>query len=100
MFGGWLAEFPQRDQLWEMSAGLVSHAEGDNVAAVAALESFLDAPDPRLYTPLIGSMRLVLASARLATIGAPSRHIGGHSRTIEGEWLPGVKLRGALGAKV
>jgi acyl-CoA thioesterase len=24
----------------------------------------------------------------------------GHSRTIEGEWLPGVKLRGALGAKV
>src|SRR5262245_61333676 len=24
----------------------------------------------------------------------------GHSRTIDGEWLPGVKLRGALGAKV
>jgi acyl-CoA thioesterase len=24
----------------------------------------------------------------------------GHSRTIEGEWLPGVQLRGALGAKV
>jgi acyl-CoA thioesterase len=24
----------------------------------------------------------------------------GHSRTIEGEWLPGVKLRGALGAGV
>lgn len=24
----------------------------------------------------------------------------GHSRTIEGEWLPGVKLRGALGAEI
>jgi DNA-binding CsgD family transcriptional regulator len=67
VFGGWLANVSQRDELWTMSAGLVSHAEGDNVAAVAALEAFLDSPDPRLYAPLIGSMRLVLASARLAT---------------------------------
>jgi DNA-binding CsgD family transcriptional regulator len=66
LFGGWLADFAQRDELWAMSAGLVSHAEGDNVAAVAALQTFLDAPDPRLYAPVIGSMRLVLASARLA----------------------------------
>lgn len=67
IFDGWLANIPQRAELWAMSAGLVSHADGDNVAAVAALEAFLDAPDQRLYTPLIGSMRLVLASARLAT---------------------------------
>ena len=67
LFGGWLADFAHRDELWAMSAGLVSHAEGDNVAAVAALQSFLDAPDSRLYAPLIGSMRLVLASALLAT---------------------------------
>ncbi len=66
LFGGWLADFAHRDELWTMSAGLVSQAEGDNVAAVAALQSFLEAPDPRLYTPLIGSMRLVLASARMA----------------------------------
>jgi DNA-binding CsgD family transcriptional regulator len=67
LFDGWLADLPQRDELWTMSAGLISHAEGDNAAAVASLEAFLEAPDPRLYTPLIGSMRLVLASARLAT---------------------------------
>jgi DNA-binding CsgD family transcriptional regulator len=66
LFAGWLADSPQRDELWAISAGLVSHAEGDNAAAVAALEAFFDAPDPRLFTPLIGSMRLVLASARLA----------------------------------
>jgi DNA-binding CsgD family transcriptional regulator len=66
LFDGWLAGFAQRDELWAMSAGLVSHAEGDNAAAVAALESFLADPDPRLYRPLVGSMRLVLASARLA----------------------------------
>lgn len=66
LFGGWLADFPHFDELWAMSAGLVCHAEGDNRAAVAALEPFLEAPDPRLYAPLIGSMRLVLATARLA----------------------------------
>jgi DNA-binding CsgD family transcriptional regulator len=66
LFGGWLADYPHRDELWAMSAGLVSQAEGDNAAAVATLQPFLDAPDPRLFTPLIGSMRLVLASARLA----------------------------------
>ena len=37
LFGGWLDDFAQRDELWAMCAGLVSHAEGDNVAAVAAL---------------------------------------------------------------
>ncbi|MEY2416363.1 MAG: hypothetical protein QOH53_1697 [Ilumatobacteraceae bacterium] len=66
IFGGWLADFAHRDELWAMSAGLVSHAEGDNVAAAAALQSFLVNPDSRLYTPLVGSMRLVLASALLA----------------------------------
>jgi DNA-binding CsgD family transcriptional regulator len=66
IFGGWLADFAHRDELWAMSAGLVSHAEGDNAAAVAALQSFLSDPDSRLYTPLLGSMRLVLASALLA----------------------------------
>ncbi len=66
LFGGWLADYSQRDELWAISAGLVSFAEGDNAAAAAALSSFLDAPDPRLYAPLIGSMRMVLATARLA----------------------------------
>ena len=67
LFTGWLADFAHRDEMWAMSAGLVSHAAGDNAAAVAALEPFLEVPDPRLYKPLIGSMRLVLASAKLAT---------------------------------
>jgi DNA-binding CsgD family transcriptional regulator/tetratricopeptide (TPR) repeat protein len=66
LFTGWLADFAHRDELWAMSSGLVSHAEGHNAAAVTALEPFLEEPDPRLYKPLIGSMRLVLASARLA----------------------------------
>jgi DNA-binding CsgD family transcriptional regulator len=66
LFGSWLAAYPQRDELLAMSAGLLSHAEGDNAAAVASLQSFLEAPDARLYAPVIGSMRMVLASARLA----------------------------------
>jgi DNA-binding CsgD family transcriptional regulator len=66
LFDSWLEDVSQRDELWAISAGLVSHAEGDNVAAVASLERFFENPDPRLYTPLIGSMRLVLAAARLA----------------------------------
>ena len=66
LFGGWLEGVAERDELWALSAGLLSHAEGDNVAAVAALQPLLDTPDPRLYVPLIASMRLVLASARLA----------------------------------
>ena len=67
VFDGWLAGSPGRDDLLRLSAGLLHHAEGDGAAAVAALRSLLEAPDPRLYTPLIGSMRLALASALLAS---------------------------------
>ena len=67
IFDGWLADFAHRDELWAMCSGLVSHAEGDNLAAVTALQSFLEKPDSRLYAPVIGSMRLVLAAALLAT---------------------------------
>ena len=84
LFDGWLGDSPMRDELWTMSAGLVLHAEGDNVAAVAALESFLDAPDSRLYTPLIGSMRLVLAAARLA-IGDRRGAIADAQRVVDGD---------------
>jgi DNA-binding CsgD family transcriptional regulator len=67
LFGTWLGTVGYGVELRSWSAGLLDHAAGRHHDAIAALEPILNATDQRLYLPVLGSMRLVLASAKMAT---------------------------------
>lgn len=67
-----LAEHPSRDELIEHVGGLLLAAGGDHAGAVTSLRAVVDAADAGrppacdLSRPLLGSMRLALASSLLA----------------------------------
>ena len=46
--------------------GLLLLADGDAAGASAALSGVLDDPDPRLFAPIVGTMRTSLATAQLS----------------------------------
>ncbi len=67
MVAGWIAEHNQRAAVDRHVEGLLLLSEGDPVGALAALEAVLATPDPLLDVPVRASLRLALASARIAT---------------------------------
>jgi len=67
MVDGWIAEHNERAAVDRHVEGLLLLSEGDPVGALAALEAVLATPDPLLDVPVRASLRLALASARIAT---------------------------------
>jgi DNA-binding CsgD family transcriptional regulator len=63
---GWLGDHPSAEMFAAITAGPLSIAAGRAADAVTPLRAVLDAPDPCLVRPVIGSLRTSLAEALLA----------------------------------
>ncbi len=66
MLDGWLADNASRAEVQQHADGLLLLADGDAAGASAALSGVLDDPDPRLFAPIVGTMRTSLATAQLS----------------------------------
>jgi DNA-binding CsgD family transcriptional regulator len=89
---GWLVAHPSHDAIAAHVEGLLANAEGDHASAAVALQAVLADLDPCLGAPLIGTLRIALGEALLAT-GDRAGALVSVRRAIDGElarW-PGVR---------
>lgn len=63
---GWASAHTSHLFLVRHAEGMLLMAQGDHAAAATVLDEVLNAPDPMLYVPSMGSLRTVQASAMLA----------------------------------